>query len=117
LRNSALVFFKVWANYLFSKYRLWALIFKIPASAKSAVKYRSGWWNTGHLATLIKARNVIRHFAFSHLATSILLIHCCRPGIHSRLVSFRYCDGATRWLGFRTTLQCYVTKLSLHIWM
>jgi len=31
LRNSALVFFEVAANYLFSKYRLQALIFKIPA--------------------------------------------------------------------------------------
>jgi len=49
LRNSALVLFEVTANYLFSKYRLQALIFKIPASAKLAVKYRpSGnpMWDT-----------------------------------------------------------------------
>jgi len=31
LRNSGLVLFQVTANYLFSKYRLQALIFKIPA--------------------------------------------------------------------------------------
>jgi len=31
LRNSALALFNDGANYLFSKYRLWALIFKIPA--------------------------------------------------------------------------------------
>jgi len=31
LRNSAIVLFKVTANYLFSRYRLQALIFKIPA--------------------------------------------------------------------------------------
>jgi len=40
LRNLALVLFEVSANNLFSKYRLQALIFKIPASAKLAVKYR-----------------------------------------------------------------------------
>jgi len=32
LKNSAFVLIKVTANYLFSKYRLWALLFKIPAS-------------------------------------------------------------------------------------
>jgi len=37
LLNSALVLLKVTANYLFWKYRLWALIFKIPARQ---VKYR-----------------------------------------------------------------------------
>jgi len=31
LRNSALVLFEVTADYLFPKYRLQALIFKIPA--------------------------------------------------------------------------------------
>ena len=56
LRNSALVVFKVTANYLFSKHRLWALIFKIPASAKLAAKYQPGRWNTGHLATLLTHR-------------------------------------------------------------
>jgi len=40
LRNLALVLFEVSANNLFSKYRLQALIFKIPASAKLSVKYR-----------------------------------------------------------------------------
>jgi len=45
------------ANNLFSKYRLQALIFKIPAFnspayANLAVKYRPGRWNTGHLVTL-----------------------------------------------------------------
>jgi len=40
LRNSALVRFEVTANYLFSKFQLQALIFKIPASAKLAVKYQ-----------------------------------------------------------------------------
>jgi len=44
--------FEVAANFLFSKYRLQALIFKIPAFAKLAVKYRPGRWNTSHLATL-----------------------------------------------------------------
>jgi len=52
VKNSAFVLFKVPANYLFSKYRLQALIIKIPASAKLAVKYRPGRWNTSHLATL-----------------------------------------------------------------
>jgi len=48
LRNSAFFLFKVATiNCLFSKNRLRALIFKLPASAKLAVKYR-----TGHLATL-----------------------------------------------------------------
>ena len=52
LRNSVLFLFEVTANYLFSKYQLQALIFKIPVSAKLAIKYRPGPWNTGHLATL-----------------------------------------------------------------
>jgi len=52
LRGFSLVLFAVTANYLFSKYRLQALIFKISASAKLAVKYRTGRANTGHLATL-----------------------------------------------------------------
>ena len=52
LRNSALVLFEVTANYLFSQYRLQTLIFKIPASAKLAVKYRQGRFNTGHTTTL-----------------------------------------------------------------
>jgi len=34
---------------LFSQYRLQTLIFKIPAFAKLAVKYRQCRWNTGHL--------------------------------------------------------------------
>jgi len=37
---------------LFSEYRLQTLIFKIPASAKLAVKHRQGQCNTGHLTTL-----------------------------------------------------------------
>jgi len=49
LRNSASVLFEVTENYLFSQDWLQTLIFKIPASAKLAVKYRQGWWNTGHL--------------------------------------------------------------------
>jgi len=40
LRHSAFVFSEVTATYLFSKYRLEALIFKIPASAKLAVNTR-----------------------------------------------------------------------------
>jgi len=52
LRNSALVLFEVTANYLFSQHRLQTLIFKIPASAKLAVKYRQGRFNTGHPTTL-----------------------------------------------------------------
>jgi len=40
LRNSALVLSEVTADYLCSQYRLQALIFKIPASAKLEVKYR-----------------------------------------------------------------------------
>jgi len=35
-----LVVFAATASYLFSKYRLQALIFKIPASAQLAVKYQ-----------------------------------------------------------------------------
>ena len=42
LRRSALVLFGVTPIHLFSKYRLQAQIFKIPASAKLAVKYRPG---------------------------------------------------------------------------
>jgi len=53
LGNSALFLFEVTENYLFSKYRLQALIFKIPASAKLEVKHRPGRWNIGHLATLV----------------------------------------------------------------
>jgi len=63
LRNSGLVFFEVTANYLLSKYRLRALIFKIPASAKLAVKYRPSWWNAEHLATLPNSQ--FHHFKSS----------------------------------------------------
>jgi len=52
VRSSALVLFAVTANYMFSKYRLQALILKIPASANLVVKYRPGRCNTGHLTTL-----------------------------------------------------------------
>jgi len=55
LRNSALVLFEVTANYLFSKKTASGTDFQntgfLPASAKLAVKYRPGRWNTGHLAT------------------------------------------------------------------
>jgi len=71
LRNFALVYFEVTAIYLFSKYPLQALIFKMPvfpASAKLAVKYRPVRRNTGHLATLgASARD--RIFAKSHGVT------------------------------------------------
>jgi len=53
LRNSALVRFEVTANYLFSKYRLQALIFKIPASAKLVVKYRP----SGNPTPVLPSRN------------------------------------------------------------
>jgi len=46
--------------HLFSKYRLQALIFKIPASAKLGVKYRPGRWNTGRLATLLGPRSTLQ---------------------------------------------------------
>jgi len=62
LKNSALVLFEVTENYSLSKYRLQAkkhrlqaLIFKIPASAKLAVKYRP----SGHRGD--KASIVARH--------------------------------------------------------
>jgi len=67
LRNSALVLFGVTANYLFSQFWLQTLTFKIPASAKVAVKYRPGRWNTGHLTTLdicsrsLSASNILNH--------------------------------------------------------
>jgi len=57
LRNSAIVLFKVTANYLFSKIPASGTDFQntgiLPATAKLAVKYRPGRWNTGHLATLL----------------------------------------------------------------
>jgi len=49
LKGSALVLFAVTANY----YWLQALVLKIPASAKCAVKYRPCRWNAGYLATLL----------------------------------------------------------------
>ena len=63
LRNWAFVLFKVTAN---SKYRLWALIIKIRASAKLAVKYRLDRWNTGHLATLARAKHSFTHSSISN---------------------------------------------------
>jgi len=51
LRNSALVLFEVTANYSFSQYHLQTLILKTPASAKLAVKYGQGRWNTCHQTT------------------------------------------------------------------
>jgi len=56
LINFALVLFEVAESYLFSTYWLQAVIFKIPASAKSAVKDRPGQWNADHPATLVVSR-------------------------------------------------------------
>jgi len=54
LRSSGLVLFAVTTNYLFSKHRLRAIVFKIPAFYRPLLNLQQ---NTVHLATLGEDRN------------------------------------------------------------
>jgi len=58
--SALLLFIAVTAKYSFPKHRFQALIFKIPAFAKLAAKYRPGRSDRGHLATLFLQPGLMR---------------------------------------------------------
>jgi len=52
LGSSALIIFAVTANNLFSKYRLQALIFKIPASYRPLLNYQENTGQAGEIPVI-----------------------------------------------------------------